>query len=154
MADVKPIPDGYQQVTPYLCVDGASQAIEFYTSVLGATERMRMPGPDGRIAHAELELGDSVIMLSDEAPDLGVLSPKSIGGSPVSLNVYVENVDAVYARALEAGSTSVRPVEDQFYGDRTGYFVDPFGHRWSIATHIEDVSPEEMARRAAEATPS
>jgi len=151
MADVKPIPDGYPQVVPYLCVDGASAAIEFYGGVLGATERMRMPGPEGTISHAELQLGDSVIMLSDEYPEMGVRAPTSIGGTPVTLSVYVEDVDEAFQRALDAGATALRAVEDQFYGDRSGTFQDPFGHRWSIATHVEDVSPEEMAKRAASA---
>ena len=110
-----------------------------------------MPQPDGKIGHAELQLGDSVVMLSDEYPELSVRSPKTIGGTPVVMSVYVDDVDAVFKRALGAGATSVRDVEDQFYGDRTGQFEDPFGHRWSVATHIEDVSPEEMGRRAAEA---
>jgi PhnB protein len=150
MADVKPIPEGYPRVTPYLCVAGAGAAIEFYTEVFGATERYRLPGPDDTIPHAELELGDSLIMLSDEAPDLGVLSPKTVGGTPVTMSVYVEDVDAVFERALNAGAKSLRPVEDQFYGDRSGQFEDPFGHRWNVATHIEDVSPEEMEKRSAE----
>ncbi len=151
MANVQPIPEGYPQVTPYLCVDGAAAAIDFYGAVFGATERMRMPGPDGRIGHAELQLGDSVIMLADESPEIGFRSPKAIGGSPVTLSVYADDVDAVVARAEQAGATVLRPVEDQFYGDRSGEFEDPFGHRWSVATHVEDVSPEEMGRRAAEA---
>jgi PhnB protein len=148
MATVKPIPDGYPQVTPYLCVDGASAAIEFYGQVFGATERMRMPEPDGKIGHAELQLGESVIMLSDEYPDRGIRGPKTIGGTPVTMSVYVEDVDRVFARAVQAGATALRPVEDQFYGDRTGQFEDPFGHRWSVASHVEDVSPDELAKRA------
>ena len=147
---VKPIPDGYPQVTPYLVVDGAAAAIEFYNSVLGTTERMRMPAPGGKIGHAELELGNSVIMLADEAPEVGALSPPTVGGSPVTLMVYVEDVDDVVARAEQAGATVLRPVENQFYGDRSGQFEDPFGHRWSVASHVEDVSPEEMGRRMAE----
>jgi PhnB protein len=149
MADVKPIPDGYPRVIPYLIVDGGDAAIEFYGSVLGAKERMRMGGPDGKIGHAELELGDSLIMLADEHPDMGARSPKTIGGSPVTISAYVEDVDAVFAAALAAGATEVRAVENQFYGDRSGQFDDPFGHRWSIATHVEDVPPDEMERRAA-----
>jgi PhnB protein len=148
---VKPIPDGYPQLSPYLVVSGARQAIEFYTKVFGATERMRMPGPDDTVGHAELELGDSLILLADEYPDMGVLSPTSIGGTPVSMSVYVDDVDAVFDRAVQSGATALRPVQDQFYGDRVGQFEDPFGHRWSVATHVEDVSPEEMAKRAAEA---
>ncbi len=148
---VKPIPDGYPQVTPYLCIDGAGAAIEFYRDVLGATERMRMPGPDDTIGHAEVQIGDSVIMLSDEQPDMGMRGPKTLGGTPVTLSVYVDDVDAAFDRAVSAGATPLRPVEDQFYGDRTGQFEDPFGHQWSVASHIEDVPPDEMARRAAEA---
>jgi PhnB protein len=151
MADVKPIPEGYPQVTPYLCVDGASEAIQFYSTVFGATERVRMPGPDGTIGHAELQLGDSIIMLADEFPDMGVRSPKAIGGTPVTISVYVEDVDGVFDRAVQAGAKALRPVELQFYGDRSGQFEDPFGHRWSVATHVEDVPPDEMARRTAEA---
>ena len=154
MADVKPIPDGYPQVTPYLIVDGAAAAIDFYTRVLGAEERVRMPGPDGKIGHAELALGDSIIMLADEHPDIGFRGPKAIGGTPVTIAVYVESVDDVFAKALDAGAKSLREVEDQFYGDRSGQFEDPFGHRWNISTHVEDVSPEEMEKRAAEATAS
>jgi PhnB protein len=151
VAKVKPIPDGYPQVSPYLAVDGAKTAIEFYSSVFGATERMHMPDPSGKIGHAELVLGDSVIMLSDEYPEMGVRGPKSVGGSPVMISVYVDDVDAVYDRAVKAGAKGLRPVEDQFYGDRSGQFEDPFGHRWSIATHIEDVPPDEMAKRASQA---
>jgi PhnB protein len=148
---VQPIPEGYPRLSPYLCVDGAARAIEFYTEVLGATEKMRMPGPDGKIGHAELALGESVIMLADEHPDIGFLSPLRIGGTAVTLHTYVEDVDAVFERALAAGAKSLRPVENQFYGDRSAQFEDPFGHRWSIATHVEDVDPDEMARRAEQA---
>jgi PhnB protein len=148
----KPIPDGYPQVIPYLCIDGAGAAIAFYAEVLGATERMRMPAPDGKIGHAELQIGDSVIMLSDEYPDMGARSPKTVGGTPVMMSVYVEDVDRVFDRAVAAGAKPLRAVEDQFYGDRSGQFEDPFGHRWSVSTHIEDVPPDEMAKRAAEAT--
>jgi PhnB protein len=151
MADVKPIPDGYPQVTPYLCVDGAKAAIEFYSNVLGAKERMHMPAPDGKIGHAELELGDSLIMLADEFPEMGIRGPKAVGGTPVMISIYFEDADAVFDAAVAAGATAVRPVENQFYGDRTGQFEDPFGHRWSVATHVEDVPPEEMEKRAAEA---
>ena len=150
MAAVKPVPEGYPQVTPYLVVDGAGAAIEFYGTVFGATERMRLPGPDGTIGHAELQLGDSLIMVADEAPQLGIRGPKVIGGTPVTISVYVEDVDGVVERAVQAGATLLRPVEDQFYGDRSGQLEDPFGHRWSVATHVEDVSPEEMGRRAAD----
>ena len=151
MADVKPIPEGYPQVTPYLHVDGANAAIDFYGKVLGATERFRMDGPEGTIGHAELQLGDSIIMVSDEFPDRDVRGPKSVGGTPVTISVYVEDVDSVFETALAEGATELRPVENQFYGDRTGQFEDPFGHRWSIATHVEDVPPDEMEKRAAEA---
>jgi PhnB protein len=151
MAKVKPIPDGYPRVTPYLCVDGGSAAIDFYVSVLGADERMRMPAPGGKIGHAEVRIGDSIVMLADEFPDIGWRSPKSLGGSPVAISVYVEDVDAVFRRALEAGATEIRAVEDQFYGDRSGQFEDPFGHRWHVASHVEDVPPDELSRRAAEA---
>lgn len=150
MAKVKPIPDGYPRVTPYLCIDGASAAIDFYCKVFGATERMRMPAPDGKIGHAELQIGDSVIMLSDEYPEMGVRGPKSLGGTAVTISVYVDDVDDVFDRAVNAGAKALRPAKDEFYGDRSGQFEDPFGHRWSVATHIEDVSPEEMAKRAAE----
>ena len=149
MANVNWIPDGYSQVSPYLCIDGASDAIEFYGSVFGATERMRMPSPGGKVGHAELEIGDAVIMLADEFPEMGARSPKAIGGTPVTIFVYVDDVDSVFERAMSAGATSVRAVENQFYGDRSGQFEDPFGHRWSVATHVEDVPPDEMAKRAA-----
>lgn len=150
MADVQPIPDGYPRLSPYLIVDGAAEAIDFYCRVLGATERYRSAAPDGRIGHAELQFGDSVLMLADEWPEAGAAGPRSTGGTPVSLMLYVEDVDATVAAALEAGATEVRPVEDQFHGDRLGVFEDPFGHRWNVATHVEDVSPEEMERRAAQ----
>jgi PhnB protein len=151
MADVQPIPDGYPRVTPYLHVDGAAAAIDFYTKVLGAKERMRMPAPEGRIGHAELEIGNSVIMLADEFPDMNVLGPKSIGGTPVTIHVYVEDADGAFDRAVSEGATSMRPVENQFYGDRSGQFQDPFGHVWNVATHVEDVAPDEMEKRAAAA---
>jgi len=151
MADVKPIPEGYPQVVASLSVDGAAAAIDFYREVFGASERMRMPGPEGKIGHAELEIGDSLIMLADEYPEMGIRGPKAIGGTAVTLNVYVDDVDTVFDRAVQAGAKALRPVEDQFYGDRSGQFEDPFGHRWSVATHVEDVPPEEMAKRAAEA---
>jgi PhnB protein len=150
VAQVKPIPDHYPQITPYLVVDDAGAAIAFYREVLGATERMRLPGPDGKIGHAELQLGGSLLMLSDEAPEIGARGPKAVGGTPVTISVYVEDVDSVFDRAVAAGATALRPVRDEFYGDRTGQFEDPFGHRWSVATHVEDVSPQEMARRSAE----
>jgi PhnB protein len=149
MAKVKPIPDGYPRVTPYLCVDGAAAAIAFYGEVLGATERMRMAGPDGKVGHAEIQIGDGVVMLSDPYPEMGVKSPKDLGGTPVTISVYVEDVDGVFEQALKSGATALQDVEDKFYGDRSGQFEDPFGHRWSVATHVEDVPPDEMARRAA-----
>jgi PhnB protein len=149
MAD--PIPSDYPRVTPYLIVDGASAAIDFYSSVLGAVERMRLAGPDGKVGHAELGIGDSVIMLADEHLDMDVRGPRTVGGTPVTLHVYVENADDAFERALQAGAKSLRPVEDKFYGDRSGQFEDPFGHRWDVATHVEDVAPEEMSKRAAAA---
>lgn len=149
MANVQPIFEGYQRVTPYLIVDGAAAAIDFYTTVLGATERMRMPAPEGKVGHAEITFGDSVVMLADEFPEIGALSPRSVGGTSVLLNLYVEDVDSVYERALAAGAKELRAVEDKFYGDRSGDIEDPFGHRWSLATHVEDVSPEEIQRRMA-----
>lgn len=148
---VNPIPEDYPRVIPYLTVDGASDAIDFYCGVLGAKERMRMPGPDGKIGHAELNLGDSVIMLSDYWPEMGGNDPKKLGGSPVTVMAYVEDVDAVFKAALAKGAKEVRPVENQFYGDRSGSFEDPFGHIWFIASHVEDVSAEEMEKRAAQA---
>ncbi len=149
MAKVKPIPDGYPRVIPYLSVEGASAAIDFYTRVFEARERMRMPAPNGKLGHAELEIGDSLIMLADVFPDMGGQTPQSLGGTPVTVMVYVEDVDAVFDRAIAAGATVEREVQDQFYGDRAGQFVDPFGHKWFVATHVEDVSPEDMRQRAA-----
>lgn len=148
---VNPIPDAYPRVTPYLIVDGASAAIDFYKSVFGVKERTRMDWTGGRIGHAELELGDSVIMLADESPEMGMKGPKAIGGTSVTVHVYVEDADAAFERALAAGATSLRPVENQFYGDRSGQFEDPFGHRWNVASHVEDISAEEMEKRVAAA---
>lgn len=150
MTGVKPIPDGYPRVSAYLHIGGAAAAIDFYKDVFGATERIRMGGPDGKIGHAELQIGDSVVMLADEHPEMGILGPKTVGGTPVTLSVYVEDVDATLAKASEAGAKVTRPAEDRFYGDRTASFEDPFGHSWSVQAHIEDVSPEEMQRRAAQ----
>jgi PhnB protein len=147
----KPIPDDYPRVTPYLIVDDGGAAIDFYCSVLGASERVRMGAPGGKVGHAELSIGDSMIMLADEAPEMGARSPRTVGGTPVSLHVYVENVDDVFDRAVQAGARSLRPVEDRFYGDRSGQFEDPFGHRWDVSSHVEDVPAEEMAKRAEEA---
>jgi len=148
---VKPIPEGYHTLTPYIIVDGAARAIDFYKRAFGATETMRMPAPNGRIGHAEVRIGDSAIMLADEHPEMGAQGPRHYKGSPVSLLLYVTDVDATVKRAVEAGAKIKRPVADQFYGDRTGGLEDPFGHQWWIATHIEDVSPEEMAQRASKA---
>jgi PhnB protein len=148
---VKPIPDGYHSVTPYLILDDAARALEFYKKGLGAVELMRFPAPGGKIGHAEIKIGDSPIMLADEAPQMGHRSPESIGGTPVSIMLYVEDVDAVYRRALAAGAKELQPLKDQFYGDRSGTLRDPFGHVWTVSTHKEDLSPEEMGRRAAEA---
>ncbi len=151
---VDPIPAGYPRVTPYLCCRGAADAIEFYKTVLGATERMRMPGdsPD-TVGHAEIEIGTGLVMLADEFPDHGFLSPLTIGGTPVTVHVYVEDADAVFAKAVEHGARITREMENQFYGDRLGQFVDPWGHQWSVASHVEDVSEEEMGRRMAEMGP-
>jgi PhnB protein len=151
MPTVNPIPDGYHSITPYLVVNGAERAIEFYKNVFGAKELMRMPTPDGRIAHAEIRIGDSVVMLGDETPQSGAKSPKSIGGTTVGVMLYLENVDAVYDRAVAAGATATMKPQDMFWGDRYGKLVDPFGHEWSLATHKEDVAPDEMARRASAA---
>jgi PhnB protein len=148
---VNPIPMGYHTVTPYITVKGADRAIEFYKRAFGATEISRMPGPDGRIGHAEIKLGDSHVFLSDEYPEMDARSPETLGGSPVGLFLYLEDVDVVFQRAVSAGAQSVRPPADMFWGDRYGTLRDPFGHVWHVATHIEDVSPEEMTRRAAEA---
>lgn len=150
MTDVKPIPDGYPRVAPYLCVDGAAAAIDFLVEVFDATERMRMAMPGGKVGHAEVAIGDSVIMLSDEYPEMDVLGPKTVGGTPVTISVYVEDVDATYAKAVAAGATAERPVETHFYGDRSGMLIDPFGHRWNVSTHVEEVTPDELARRSAE----
>ena len=146
-AKVRAIPDGYHAITPYLVVNGAGKAIDFYKTVFGAREKFRMDGPGGRIAHAEIEIGDSVIMLADENPQHGALSPATVGGTPVSIMLYVEDVDRVAETLTKAGAKTLRPVQDMFYGDRSGGFEDPFGHRWHVSTHIEDVSPEEIERR-------
>lgn len=147
-----PVPDSYRRVTPCLVVHGAAKALEFYAAVFGATERMRFPGPGGTIAHAEIEIGDSVMIIADEDPGSGTKAPPSGGlpGSPAYLFIYVEDVDAVIAHAAELGATVQRPAQDQFYGDRDGYIIDPFGHGWTIASHTEDVTPDELTRRMAE----
>ena len=147
---VKAIPEGYHSVTPYLVVDGAGEAIRFYEQAFGATEVLRMPAGD-RIVHAEIKIGDSHVMLADEFPDMGHLGPTSRGGPTSSLMIYLEDVDAAFARAIEAGAKQERPPEDQFWGDRMGTLLDPFGHRWTLATHIEDVADDEMKRRSEEA---
>ncbi len=150
MADkVKPIPDDYRGATPYLCVHDGAAAIEFYKKAFGAVERLRLPDPSGKIGHAEIQIGDAVIMLSDEFPEMGARSPRSFGGSPAAVLLYFEDVDTVAKRAVAAGGKLARPLEDQFYGDRSGKLEDPFGHTWWIATRKEDVSPEEMKKRAA-----
>jgi PhnB protein len=145
---VKPIPEGYHTVTPYLAVDDAAEAIEYYKKAFGAKERVRMDGPDGKIGHAELEIGDSLVMLSDPFPQASMRPPKELGGTSASVFMYVEDVDAVVKQAVDAGATVTMEIADQFWGDRFGSVQDPFGHLWSIATHVEDVPPEEMAERA------
>ncbi len=154
MAQVKPIPDGYHAVTPYLIVRGAARAIEFYRRAFGARELYRLDQPDGRVGHAEIQIGDSRVMLADEHPEAGARSPEAVGGTPVTLTLYVPDVDATVARAVAAGATLVRPVADQFYGDRAGGLTDPFGHTWFVMTHVEDVTPGEMGRRAAAQHPA
>ena len=146
---VRPIPEGYHTATPYLAIKGAAQAIEFYKKAFGATEMLRLPQPDGRVGHAEIKIGDSCIMMADEFPEMGHRGPQSLGGTTVSILLYVEDVDAVFNKAIAAGAKVVKPVQDQFYGDRSGFIEDPFGHRWGIATHKEDVSDEEMKKRMA-----
>lgn len=149
MSDVEAIPTNYPRVTPYLSIDGAAAAIDFYCDILGASVRGDvMRAPDGKVGHAELEIGASVIMLSDTFPEMGAPSPKALGGSAVTLLVYVEDVDDVFGRAIKAGASEIAPVADQFYGDRSGQFEDPWGHRWNVATHVEDVPPDEMEKRA------
>lgn len=150
MSDDAPVRPGYQRINAYLCVDGADEAIGFYRSVFGAAERIRIPMADGRIGHAELLIGDAVVMISDEYPEMGVVSPSTLGGTTTSLNVYVADPDATHAAALAAGARELRPVQDQFHGDRSGQFVDPWGHRWNVAKPVEDVSPEEIRQRAAD----
>ena len=149
----KPIPDGYASLTPYLMVRGAAQAIDYYKKVFGATERLRMPGPGGMIFHAELQVGDSVLMLADEHQGTVMKGPLTVGGSPVTLHLYLDNVDETFAKAIAAGATQIRPLQNQFYGDRSGMLRDPFGHIWNLGTHVEDVSPEEMNRRMAAMKP-
>jgi PhnB protein len=148
---VKPIPDGYHTLTPFLTVNDAVKAIEFYKQAFGAKERGVMKGPDGKVLHAELMIGDSIVMLSDEYPDYGAKSPQSLGGSPMGLHIYVDGVDAAFERAVKAGAEVEMPVMDQFWGDRYGRLKDPFGHKWSIATHTKDLSMDEMKRGMDEA---
>ena len=145
---VKPIPEDYHTATPYLIIEGAADAIEFYEKAFGATELFRFPAPGGKIGHAQIKIGDSPIMLADAYPDMGYKGPKSLGGSPVSLMIYVEDVDTVFNRAVDAGATVKEAVSDKFYGDRIGTLIDPFGHVWHVSTHKEDVSMEEMEKRA------
>jgi PhnB protein len=147
MSKPRPIPEGYHSVTPYLMVNDCAKAIDFYKKAFGATELARMPMPDGRIGHAEIKIGDSPIMLADDSPQATARSPKALNGTSIGIAIYVEDCDALIARAIEAGATVVRPIQNQFYGDRSGTILDPFGHLWTIGTHIEDVSPEEMKRR-------
>jgi len=153
MSKVPHIPKGYNSITPYLVIKGASQAIDYYKKVFGATEVFRMDTPDGKVAHAELKIGDSHVMLADENPKMGLghTSAASIGASPVSLYLYIPDVDRIVERAVTAGAKVLKPVQDQFYGDRSGFIQDPFGHLWGIATHVEDVAPQEMAERAKKA---
>ena len=154
MKAVHYIPEGYNSVTPYLVIKGAAEAIEYYKNVFGATELVRMPDPSGRIGHAELKIGNSHIMLADEFPEMEYRGPLSLGSSPVSMLLYVEDVDKVVERAVAAGAKILKPVQDQFYGDRSGFIQDPFGHLWGVATHIEDVSPQEMKERMKKAMPA
>jgi PhnB protein len=148
MANVKPIPDGYHSVTPYLIIKGAGNAIDFYKKAFGATELFRMDH-EGKVGHAEIKIGDSPIMLADESPEMGYKSPTTLGGTPVSIMIYVEDVDTIFKRAIAAGGEQQKAVQDQFYGDRSGTLKDPFGHVWHVATHKEDVSPDEMEKRMA-----
>jgi len=149
MPTVKPIPEGYHSITPYLYIRGAAEALEFYKKAFGAVEVMRMPAPGGKIGHAEIKIGDSKLMMADEFPEMGARGPKTIGGSAVGLMLYVEDVDAVVKQAVAAGATLKKPVENQFYGDRSGFLEDPFGHGWYVSTHIEEVPMEELKKRAA-----
>jgi PhnB protein len=152
MANTKNPPEGYSSLTPYLMVKGAAAAIDFYKNVFGAMENMRMPMPDGRIGHAELRIGDSVLMLADEFPEAEAMSPTTLGGTTVGLMIYVDDADTMFNKAISMGGKVKKPMADQFYGDRNGTLEDPWGHKWTIATHVEDVAPEEMERRLAELT--
>lgn len=148
MAKVQPIPEGYHNVTPYLIMDGAADAIDFYVKVFGAQERMRMGMPGGKIGHAEITIGDSIVMLADQMVEMGYSGPKTLGGSPVTLHLYVDDCDKVVDAAVDAGATLREEVGDRFYGDRSGQIVDPWGHIWNVGTHVEDVPPDEMMKRA------
>jgi PhnB protein len=148
----RPIPEGYHTATPYLIIKDAARALDFYKSAFGAKELMRMPHPTGKVGHAEIKIGDSRIMLSDEFPEMGYRSPQSLGGSPVSIHLYVKDVDSFVTKATSAGAKILQPVQDKFYGDRAGSLADPFGHQWYVATHMEDVTPKEMQKRMASAT--
>jgi PhnB protein len=148
---VKPVPEGYHTATPYLIVRGAAAAIDFYKQAFGAIEIMRMPMPNGKLGHAEIKIGDSIIMLADEVPEMGHKGPQTLGGTSVGIMLYVTDVDAVATQATALGAKVIRPIADQFYGDRSGHFEDPFGHQWTLSTHIEDVSEDEMMRRMAAA---
>ncbi|MFB8280627.1 VOC family protein [Nocardia colli] len=150
MSEVKPVPDGYPVVSPGLAIDGAAAAIDFYKHVFGASERMRMPGPDGKVAHCELMFGTSLVMVGDPSAEMSFRDPRQVGGTPVNLLVFVEDSDAAFAAALAAGAKELSPMTTQFYGDRSGSFEDPWGHHWTVATHVEDVPPDEMDRRMAE----
>jgi len=149
MPDVKPIPEGFSTVTPYLYVKGAAKAIELYKSAFGATEIVRVPGPNATIAHAEIKIGDSRIMLGEERPEMGARSPQALGGTPIVLHLYVDNVDGVFKKAIDAGAKQDRPIKNEFYGDRTGTLTDPFGFQWHVATHVEEISQEELKKRMA-----
>jgi PhnB protein len=148
---VAPIPAGYHSVTPYLVLRGAVKAIDFYKQAFGAKEKLRMTGPDGKIAHAEISIGNSIVMMGDEMPQMGATAPQTIGGTASGLFIYTKDVDALYAKAMSAGCSSEQPPTDMFWGDRYAKLVDPFGHKWSMATHVEDLSPKEMAKRGAAA---
>ena len=149
MSKVKPVPQGYHTATPYLIIDGAAKALDFYKKIFGATEKMRMPSPGGKVGHAEITIGDSMIMLADEHPEIGARSPRAFGGSGVGIMLYVDDVDTTVKKAVADGAKLVQPVEDKFYGDRTGTIEDPWGHTWHVGTHKEDVSEDEMKRRMA-----